>query len=79
MAKYRKSLPERYLVAVDDSGVYLRETLLVNHLDAFEAVSGERESHYDTKPINWTVKRLHEFKATLAKLEYKLIPKDDEP
>lgn len=83
MAKYRQSLPDRYLVAVDESGVYLRETLLVNHVDASVAVLKAPEAHYHAKPIKWTAKRLQELKTALAVLEYrlveyKLIPGHDE-
>lgn len=60
-------MPERYLVSVDANGVYLRKVV-----SSTQPLSGRGEGTYTAVPVRWTLRRLHEFKDQLARLQYTL-------
>ena len=41
----------RFVIAVDETGFHIRETISVNHVAPNSTVSGRAEIHYQTYPI----------------------------
>lgn len=50
--------PKRFLISVDDNGVYLREKLHGREISSSLSVSGKPEGQYDVVPLRWTLRRL---------------------